>query len=68
MNNEGYGVVSLYHTMIDVLQNKENKEAVKLSKCILNLPVHQDVDTNQYIPMIDCLIKACIKTEGKIND
>lgn len=68
MNKAGFGVVSLYHTMIEPLQNEENEEAVKLSDCVMNLPVHQDVEIEQYAPMVDCLIKACRETEGNIND
>lgn len=68
MNDAGFGVVSLYHTMIEDLKNDENIEAVRLSKCILNLPVHQDVDINQYSQMVDCLIYACKITEGDMND
>ena len=45
LNEEGYGVVSLYHTMIDELRNEENRDAVWLSKHIMNLPLHQDVDS-----------------------
>lgn len=43
MNDRGWGVVSLYHTMIDNLQTGEFKKECWLSKHITNLPVHQDV-------------------------
>lgn len=62
MNQYGYGVVSLYHTLIENLQDDEYCDAYKLSKQILNLPVHQDVDSNQYESMIELLAKFCIDT------
>lgn len=67
MNDAGFGVVSLYHTMIDDLQNEDNMEAVQLSKCILNLPVHQDVNMDEYAQMAECLINACKITEGDMD-
>lgn len=42
MNADGYGIVSLYHTLIDNVQNF--LEMVVLSKSITNFPVHQDMD------------------------
>lgn len=42
MNRAGYGVVSLYHTMIAELPASEYQDAHWLAKRILNLPVHQD--------------------------
>lgn len=62
MNNSGYGIVSLYHTLIESLRSKEYQESYDLSRCILNLPVHQDVDNERYSDMIKFLIKCCIQT------
>lgn len=62
MNESGYGVVSLYHTLIEPLRNKEHAAAVGLSKKILNLPVHQDVDTNKYEEMLELLSRFCMDT------
>jgi len=62
MNNEGYGVVSLYHTLIEPLMFEDYNESIKISKCILNLPVHQDTDSNEYSGMIDMLINFCKET------
>jgi dTDP-4-amino-4,6-dideoxygalactose transaminase len=59
MNEAGFGVVSLYHTLIEPLQNDEFKESVLISRNILNLPVHQDVDVSQYEEMILLLTKLC---------
>ena len=60
MNSMGYGVVSLYHTLIDELQNEKYAEAVFLSKNIMNLSLHQDVNSLEYSKMISTLIN-CIK-------
>lgn len=62
MNGKGYGVVSLYHTMIDELQTTSHEEALWLSKRILNLPVHQDCDSSQYEAMLDELKSVCEET------
>lgn len=59
MNNAGYGVVSLYHTMIDELKNEVHKDALWLSSRIMNLPVHQDVDATEYVKMIELLSLSC---------
>ncbi|MBS7528107.1 DegT/DnrJ/EryC1/StrS aminotransferase family protein [Fusibacter paucivorans] len=62
MNQSGYGVVSLYHTLIEPLRNSEHSDALSLSKHILNLPVHQDVNSNEYENMVELLAKYCIET------
>lgn len=59
MNKEGYGVVSLYHTMIKELQNEKFDDSLWLSKKILNLPCHQDCDTRLYKKMIEKLVFCC---------
>lgn len=62
MNNNGFGVVSLYHTLIPELNEKKYIQACQLSKCILNLPVHQDVNTDYYEEMLSLLSQLCIQT------
>lgn len=62
MNQSGYGVVSLYHTLIEPLRTTEHQEAYKLSKQILNLPVHQDVDIERYPEMLELISKFCMET------
>lgn len=62
MNQSGYGVVSLYHTLIEPLRNKDHTDALNLSKHILNLPVHQDVDSSAYNNMLELLAKFCLDT------
>jgi dTDP-4-amino-4,6-dideoxygalactose transaminase len=63
MNQRGYGVVSLYHTLIEPLRNSEYASSIALSKSILNLPVHQDVNVEKYSDMIDLLCKVISNSE-----
>ena len=60
MNSHGYGVVSLYHTMINELRSDRYENSKYLSQHIMNLPVHQDVNSSEYEDMINYLI-FCIK-------
>lgn len=55
LNEYGYGVVSLYHTMIEKLKTPEHKIANEISNKILNLPVHQDADKKEIIDMCKLL-------------
>lgn len=43
LNDEGFGVVSLYHTMIKEISSHPHYKTNLVSARILNLPVHQDV-------------------------
>ena len=52
MNAAGYGVVSLYHTMVAELGADEFPAAHRLARRILNLPVHQDADEPQIRSMV----------------
>jgi dTDP-4-amino-4,6-dideoxygalactose transaminase len=45
LNESGYGVVSLYHTLIKPIQKSEFPDSYWLAQRILNLPVHQDVSS-----------------------
>ncbi len=62
LNEAGFGAVSLYHTMIDPIQKGDYKEAVWLSKHIINMPVHQDVTESQIQEMADMLFHLIGKT------
>jgi dTDP-4-amino-4,6-dideoxygalactose transaminase len=42
MNAAGFGVVSLYHTMIEPIASDRFPASAQVSRQILNLPVHQD--------------------------
>lgn len=66
MNNDGYGVVSLYHTLIEPLRCSDYQASIDLSRSIMNLPVHQDVDTGKYEAMVQSLIEYCKSTS--LND
>jgi dTDP-4-amino-4,6-dideoxygalactose transaminase len=59
MNEQGYGVVSLYHTMIEELKIDQHADACWLSGKIMNLPVHQDCDSEEYPKMVEALKLAC---------
>lgn len=63
MNDQGYGVVSLYHTMVEELRTDAHTDAMWLSQRILNLPVHQDVKDEFYTTMLVALAKACESTD-----
>lgn len=51
LNKRGYGVVSLYHTMIKPLQSSEFENMNFIAHKILNLPVHQDANKEQILEM-----------------
>jgi len=52
MNRQGYGVVSLYHTLIDPIEKSKFPDSHWLSRRILNLPVHQDASPGALAAMI----------------
>lgn len=60
MNERGWGIVSLYHTMIEQLRVPEFADECWLSKHITNLPVHQDVNKEFVSEMIEDLI-MCVE-------
>jgi dTDP-4-amino-4,6-dideoxygalactose transaminase len=47
MNAAGFGVVSLYHTLIPQISSECFPAAAKVSRHILNLPVHQDASEKE---------------------
>lgn len=57
LNNLGFGMVSLYHTMISELDNFDSEAAKYTSKNIINFPVHQDIDFNDLDQLVDSLKK-----------
>lgn len=62
INEQGYGVTSLYHTLIEPLRNDPSfAESQRLSACILNIPVHQDVDEFVYPDLVEALAESCVK-------
>ncbi len=52
MNSQGYGVVSLYHTLIPQLAGKFRQSDWSAAH-ILNLPVHQDIESGQIADLVD---------------
>lgn len=70
MNEAGYGVVSLYHTMIQQLGRAEHPVSHWLADHILNLPVHQDVEPDQLAPMVETLgrLAASLAEAEPINE
>ncbi|MFT5213153.1 MAG: dTDP-4-amino-4,6-dideoxygalactose transaminase [Patiriisocius sp.] len=52
MNEKGFGLVSLYHTMIEQLKEHTSKASLVLSKKIINLPIHQDVEKEYMMRMV----------------
>ncbi len=65
MNAAGYGIVTLYHTMIENISKNDFPQSHYLAKHILNLPVHQDIDMDKITKMVECLM-GCI-SKLKIN-
>lgn len=57
MNEAGFGMVSLYHTMIDDLQNSTFEAPAVLAKKIINFPIHQDVEKKDMDAMVEELKK-----------
>jgi dTDP-4-amino-4,6-dideoxygalactose transaminase len=56
LNAAGIGVVSLYHTLIDPIPPDEYPESHRLSRMIINFPVHQDVtrsDILEATPLVE---------------
>lgn len=65
LNNNGFGVVSLYHTMIKDLQKEEYKIANDLGSKILNLPVHQDTEEEELNKMCEEIRKILGEKDGR---
>lgn len=55
MNAAGFGVVSLYHTMISALGAEEYPISHQLARTVMNLPVHQEASEPELRAMIDHL-------------
>ncbi|OKP90044.1 hypothetical protein A3844_06000 [Paenibacillus helianthi] len=56
LNKQGFGVVSLYHTMINEINPNHYPESFSLSKCILNLPLHQESKQEDLKDMVNLMI------------
>lgn len=62
MNGAGFGVVSLYHTLIDAISRDRFAESSWLSRHVMNLPVHQDVELRDLDTMVEKLAAFCRET------
>lgn len=60
MNEDGFGMVSLYHTLIDHVRS-DFDSMMDLSRHIINFPVHQDVAPSS----LDSLVSAF---QARVND
>jgi dTDP-4-amino-4,6-dideoxygalactose transaminase len=55
LNEDGFGVVSLYHTLIEPLQAADFPDSHWLARHILNLPVHQDLGPGTLQMLVESL-------------
>jgi dTDP-4-amino-4,6-dideoxygalactose transaminase len=58
MNARGYGVVSLYHTLVNDISAADFPASYALSQSILNLPVHQDLGKQQLEDLVTNLAET----------
>jgi dTDP-4-amino-4,6-dideoxygalactose transaminase len=56
MNAEGFGMVSLYHTLIPELRDHESMS--RLAAHIINFPVHQDIEPADYPALVESFQRA----------
>ena len=63
MNRRGFGMVSLYHTLIDEVQDV-HPSMTRLAREITNFPVHQDLDPSIVPPMVDLFLDLLRSTTG----
>jgi dTDP-4-amino-4,6-dideoxygalactose transaminase len=55
MNSQGYGLVSLYHTLIE---EATHPSLLRLSRHIINFPCHQDVDMADLDGMVEAFRRS----------
>jgi dTDP-4-amino-4,6-dideoxygalactose transaminase len=60
LNEDGYGVVTLYHTLIGAIAEREFPESHHVAQRILNLPVHQDVEVDTLVGLIHQLKETVV--------
>jgi dTDP-4-amino-4,6-dideoxygalactose transaminase len=58
MNAKGFGMVSLYHTMIDEISVLDFPESHELASLIINFPIHQDVSKFEIDKMVIAFIEV----------
>jgi dTDP-4-amino-4,6-dideoxygalactose transaminase len=57
MNAEGYGIVTLYHTLVGAIRSEEFPDSHWLAQRITNLPVHQDTNREGLVAMVTALLR-----------
>lgn len=67
MNEAGFGVVSLYHTLIKEITLDLFPESFFVSERILNLPVHQDAKFSMMKPMVETLVNLISKLKDELR-
>ena len=68
LNRRGYGVISLYHTMIEPIQKIREKNSMRISSMILNFPCHQDIGERDIDEMYYELINVLQDKRLKIDN
>jgi dTDP-4-amino-4,6-dideoxygalactose transaminase len=64
LNANGFGAVSLYHTLITQIDENTFPDSHKLARTIINLPIHQDIHIADLIAMVDQL-KIILRSRTK---
>ena len=57
LNAKGYGLVSLYHTLIPQIDSEKYPDSHWLSQRVCNLPIHQDVTADALERMVTTMTK-----------
>lgn len=61
MRAVGVGVVALYHTLVDAIEPERFPVSHEISRKILNLPIHQDVGSDDVEVIADALKRALLQ-------
>jgi dTDP-4-amino-4,6-dideoxygalactose transaminase len=68
MNRAGFGVVSLYHTLICAITDRGFPESHRLARHILNLPVHQDILPQDMDDMVSHLKQSLVENRRPLGE
>jgi dTDP-4-amino-4,6-dideoxygalactose transaminase len=63
MNEQGFGMVSLYHTLIPELRGFD-ETIDRTARTIINFPIHQDVDPARIGAMVERFVAAAGRSSG----
>lgn len=55
MNAAGFGVVSLYHSLVEPIARDDYPASHRLSRTVMNLPVHQEADESGLARLVEVL-------------